>query len=257
MRFIGKDKIISVILFIVSFVAVICIWEVTARHNNPVLFPNISRVCEGLQNTVFAADTYQHLGASLQLISIAFLLSILIAFPTALLCFRHRLFAKTVLPYHNFIRYIPVPAFVPFCTAIFGVGDTVKIVLVFIGTYFQMLFLFINDFESVPKGYIESAETLGFRKVNLITQIIIRAAAPDILNSIRITFAWAWSYLLVAEVVNSIRGVGYLVLQSYRVLNMPRLIAYLFIIGIFGIVMDILFKHIRTLLCPHIKKGEK
>jgi len=150
MKLIRKGKITNAVIFIVSFLAIICIWELIARNSNPILFPNISGICKGLKNTVFSMDTYQHLSASFLLISIAFLLSIIIAFPTALLCFRHRLFSKVVLPYHNFIRYIPVPALVPFCTAIFGVEDTMKIVLVFIGTYFQMLFLFINDFENVP-----------------------------------------------------------------------------------------------------------
>ena len=248
-----KEKIKNIAIFLVSFVCFIFLWNYIAKFNNPILFPTSDRIFHEFKNIIVSINTYSHLFASFVLVLKAFLFSILIALPTALLCFKYKLFSKIILPYHEFIRYIPVPALVPFCAAILGVEDVTKIALVFIGTYFQMLFLFITDFESIPQGYFDSAKTLGIKGVNLTTKIILRAGASNLLDSIRITFAWAWSYLLVAEVVNSDKGIGYLILQSYRVLNMPRLISYLIIIGIFGIIMDGFLKFIRFKSCPYIK----
>ena len=249
----GKEKVKNIVIFLVSVVCLVFIWDFIAKFNNPILFPTSGSVFYEFKNAIFAINTYSHLLTSFVLVLKAFLFSILLALPTALLCFKYKLFSRIVLPYHEFIRYIPVPALVPFCTAIFGVEDITKIALVFIGTYFQMLFLFIANFKNIPKGFFDSAKTLGINGIHLTTKITLRAGASDLLDSIRITFAWSWSYLLVAEVVNSDRGIGYLVLQSYRVLNMPRLISYLIIIGIFGIIMDSFLKFIRLKFCPHIK----
>jgi len=248
-----KEKIKNITLFSVSFVCFVFLWNFIAQFNNPILFPTSKQVFNEFFNVIITGNTYSHLLASFVLVLKAFFCSVLFALPTALLCFKYRLLSKIILPYHEFVRYIPVPALVPFCTAILGVEDITKIALVFIGTYFQMLFLFITNFEGVSKGYVDSARTLGIKGVDLTTKIILRAGASDLLDSIRITFAWSWSYLLVAEVVNSDKGIGYLVLQSYRVLNMPRLISYLIIIGIFGIIMDSVLKFIRLKSCPYIK----
>ena len=248
-----KEKIKNIVIFLISFVGFVFLWNFIAMFNNPILFPTFKQVFNEFFNVIFTGNTYSHLLASFVLVLKAFLCSVLLALPMALLCFKYRLFSKIILPYHEFLRYIPVPALVPFCAAILGVEDITKIALVFIGTYFQMLFLFITDFENIPKGFFDSARTLGIKGVNLTTKIIIRAGAANLLKSIRITFAWSWSYLLVAEVVNSDKGIGYLVLQSYRVLNMPRLISYLIIIGIFGLIMDGFLKFVRLKLCPYIE----
>ena len=248
-----KNAIKNIIIFLLSLGCFVVLWDRIAGFYDPKLFPKSGRILTDLINVVLLPNTYSHLWASFGLVLQAFLLSILIALPTALLCFNYRLFSKIILPYHEFIRYIPVPALVPFCAAILGVGDSTKIVLVFIGTYFQMLFLFISNLESITKGFFDTAKTLGIKGIDLTRKITLRAAAPDLLDSIRVTFAWSWSYLLVAEVVNSNKGIGYAVMQSYRALNMPRLISYILIIGIFGIIMDWLLKTVRSKLCPYIK----
>jgi len=249
-----KINIKKGILILGSLICLLFLWNFIAQFYNPKLFPKVQNIFAAFKGVVVSKETYLNLFASFALVLRGFILSIIIAFPVSIICFKSQLFSKIIIPYHEFIRYIPVPAFVPLCAAIFGIGDLTKVMLVFIGTYFQVLFMFIADFEVASKGYEESAKTLGLKGIDLILKINIPSSLPGILDSIRITFAWAWSYLLVAEVVNSQYGIGYLVLQSYRVLNMPRLISYLIIIGFFGLFMDYLFKAIRIKICPYLTK---
>lgn len=247
-----KSKII--LFFILSLISFFLIWDLISNLYNPILFPKTQIVFKKFIIVLTSSDTYSNLWASIILVMEGFLLSIIIAFPVSILSFKSKIFSNIAIPYHEFMRYIPVPALVPVCLVIFGVGDFTKIILVFIGTYFQVLFLFISDFKISSKGYEESAKTLGLKGVNLVLKINIPASLPRLLDSLRISFAWAWSYLLVAEVINSEKGIGYLVLQSYRVLDMPRLISYLIIIGLFGLLMDFIFKFIRLKSCPYIIK---
>lgn len=235
---------------VISFLIILIIWEITALVIRSPLFPSVINVIRAFFKVSIDVSLYTHLFASIVLVCKGFLLSVTLALPTALICYRNPMISKIILPSHEFIRYIPVPAFVPLCAALFGVGDLTKIVLIFIGTYFQQLFIFISDLNTPKKELEESARTLGISGLKMIYKVTLPASLPFLLNTIRITFAWAWSYLLVAEVINARRGIGYLVLQSYRVLNMQRLVALLIVIGLFGVVVDTILRHFRKIMCP-------
>jgi NitT/TauT family transport system permease protein len=217
---------------------------------NSPLVPVPTAVVASLWEVVREGAVYGHLLASVLRVSEAFVASVVIALPVAVACDRIPLASMLIVPSHEFVRYIPVPAFVPLATALFGVDDAAKVVVIFIGTYFQLLFLFTGDLSGVPKEIEDTGRTLGVRGIWLLVRVVLPACLPRLLDSARITFAWAWSYLLVAEVVNARRGIGYLVLQSYRVLNMNRLVALLVVIGVFGVVTDALFKYITRRACP-------
>jgi len=238
-------------------ILVIAIWDGVAHITNSPLMPTARNIGKVLPKVIINKDTYLHLIASIILVLKGFGLSIIIALPTSILCFRLKIYSRIVLPSHEFIRYIPVPAFVPLCAVLFGIGDLTKVILIFIGTYFQLVFIFISDFLTTPKEFEESARTLGLKGLKLIYKITIPASLSNLLNTVRITFAWAWSYLLVAEVVNATRGIGYLVIQSYRVLNMERLVVLLIVIGIFGILTDNILKFARITICPWLKNDKK
>lgn len=233
-----------------SIALVVILWDLTARFQDNPLLPAPRSVLTTLIYTVADLGVYLHLLASIKIVGIGYLLSLILALPAALLCSRIKPIANILLPSHEFIRYIPVPAFVPLAAAFFGIGDLTKVSLIFVGTYFQLIFLFIGDLSAIPHEIEESARTLGLKHFRLLYKITIPAALYNLLNTARITFAWAWSYLLVAEVVNARRGIGYLVLQAYRVLNMERLIALLVLIGLFGIVVDSLFRLLTRVSCP-------
>jgi NitT/TauT family transport system permease protein len=233
----------------VSGLTAILLWQVIALLLDSPLFPAAEGVVEALFIQLNSAELYQHLLASIGVVVAGYALSVAAALPLAVVCFRSERIGAFLLPAHEFIRYIPVPAFVPLIAALMGIGDATKVSLIFIGTYFQVLFLYIVDLKMVPEEIEQSARTLGVGGARMITQVTLPAALPRLIDTSRVTFAWAWSYLLVAEVVNAERGVGFLVLQSYRVLNMSRLVALLVVIGIFGLAVDQLFRAFRNRIC--------
>ncbi len=212
-------------------------------------------VAISLRTLLLSSELYTHMFASILRVLEGYVLSVLLALPIAFLCSKSRNLRERLLPLHDFIRYIPVPAFVPLCAVIFGVGDLTKVSLIFIGTYFQVVFMFIADIAAVPRQIEESARCLGLHGPKLWSKVIFRASLPGMLESARIAFAWAWSYLLVAEVVNARRGIGYLVLQAYRVLAMDRMLAIIVIIGLYGMASDYIFRKFNAWLCPWVQGG--
>lgn len=226
-----------------SCVGVVVLWLAIDQLLDPRdLIPSPLAVVQSLLRATIQLETWSNLAASVALVLVGFLLSVVLALPAAALWERSTLLMNWTRPVHEFLRYIPVPTFVPLFALLLGVGHSTKIALIFVGTYFQLIFMYLEAFLGVPKEYEEVAKTLGRRGLRQFYSVHLPAALPLLLDQTRIAFGWAWSYLLVAEVVNSNRGIGFLVLQAYRQFDLAHMMALMIVIGAFGLCADGLFR---------------
>lgn len=147
-----------------------------------------------------------------------------------------------VEPLNNFIRYLPVVAFIPLCIMWVGIGDASKIIVIFIGTYFQLVLMIAAQVHDIHKEYIEMALTHGASRREIIVYVVIPSSLPGIFDSLRIAMAWAWSYLVVAELIAADIGIGFKIMQGLRFLKSDQVIAAMIVLGILGLFFDICFK---------------
>ena len=150
-------------------------------------------------------------------------------------------------PLIDFIRYLPVPALVPLTLIWLGIGEGSKIALLWIGTFFQLVLLVADDARRVPKEFIETGRTLGASDRALMKDVLLRAMLPNMVDSLRITLGWCWTYLIVAEIVASNSGIGYELWTARRYGKTPEVFAGILTIGVIGLVSDqaIRFLHRR------------
>ena len=141
-------------------------------------------------------------------------------------------------PLIDFIRYLPVPALVPLTLIWLGIGEGSKIALLWIGTFFQLVLLVADDARRVPKEFIETGRTLGAGDRALMTDVLVPAMLPNMVDSLRITLGWCWTYLIVAEIVASNSGIGYELWTARRYGKTPEVFAGILTIGIIGLVSD-------------------
>lgn len=217
---------------------------------SPPLVPSPLEVFLALTGLAKNISFYRHLSSSIGLVALGYVLSVGLALPLAIGCSRSRAVAGAVLPFHEFVRYVPVAGFVPLLAAVVGIGSETRTAIIFIGTYFQVLFLYIADLSQVPRDLEDSGRTLGLQGSKLIRFVTLPDSLPRLLDSSRVTFAWAWSYLLVAEVISARYGVGFMILQAYRVLRMDLLVALLVVTGVFGLAADAIFRVAKRAACP-------
>lgn len=189
-----------------------------------------------------------HLLPSIVRVTGAFLLSVVIAFPLGVASGQIPRLEKLIHPLFGFTRYLPVASLVPLCILWFGVGDAQKIAVITIGVVFQLVLLLAYDSASVPKDLIEAGRTFGLKRKEIIRRIVIPSAMPDIWDHLRISAGWAWSYLVLAELVAGNRGVGYFVVQSQRYLQTDHVFAGILFIGILGVITDVIFRVSATRL---------
>ena len=178
------------------------------------------------------------IGISVARVWIAFLASAVIAIPLGILMSSYRAIGAFCEPLIDFVRYLPVPALVPLTLIWLGIGENSKIALLWIGTFFQLVLLIADDARRVPKEFIETGRTLGARDGALMKDILFPAMLPNMVDSLRITLGWCWTYLQVAEIVASNSGIGYELWTARRYGKTPEVFAGILTIGIIGLVTD-------------------
>jgi len=197
---------------------------------------------------------HESLGHSIRTIFWGFVISSIFGVPIGILCGTYRFFAKLQEPFIEFFRYLPAPAFGALCVAIMGIDDPPKIAIIFIGTFFQQVLVIGNTVRKVDPALIEAAQTLGSKGWKLLTRVVIPASIADIYTDMRILLGWAWTYLIVAEVVGTMSGITYFINQQARYRHFDNVYAAIGMIGIIGLTCDIVFAWLGTVIFPWKRK---
>lgn len=186
------------------------------------------------ENAGYLAD----IGISVVRVWIAFLASAVVAIPLGILMSSYRGVGAFSEPLVDFVRYLPVPALVPLTLIWLGIGEESKVALLWIGTFFQLVLLIADDARRVPKEFVETGRTLGARDFPLMKDVLFPAMLPNMVDSLRITLGWCWTYLIVAEIVASSSGIGYELWTARRYGKTPEVFAGILTIGVIGLVSD-------------------
>ena len=193
---------------------------------------------------------HESLGHSIRTIVWGFLISSMVGVPLGILCGSYRFFSRLQEPFIEFFRYLPAPAFGALAVAILGINDGPKIAIIFIGTFFQQVLVISNTVRKVDPALIEAAQTLGASRFKLVRRVIVPAAISDIYTDMRILLGWAWTYLIVAEVVGTMSGITYFINQQARYRNFDNVYAAIAMIGIIGFTSDLVLASLGRVLFP-------
>jgi len=183
-------------------------------------------------------------------IGMGFLLSAVLAIPIGILMGAYKTAEAAHEPFVGFVRYVPVPALIPLVMVTAGIGEPAKILLIFIGTYFQMVLVVADVTRDVPKDLLSAARTLGANKFQLLFNVLLPATLPGIMDTCRTMIGWAWTYLVIAEVVATDSGLGYGLILAQRFMRADELYVGIFTLGLLGIATDMIFKILKPRLLP-------
>jgi NitT/TauT family transport system permease protein len=120
--------------------------------------------------------------------------------------------------------------------------------LIWLGTFFQLVLMVADETRRVPYELLQVSYTLGAKRREVVRLVMWRAAMPGIFDALRLCNGWAWTYLVVAELVAADEGLGYRVLKFSRFLQTPKIWVYLLLLGIIGLGLDMLFRTLNRTL---------
>jgi NitT/TauT family transport system permease protein len=214
-------------------------WAVTAVGLvRPLFLPSPARVLSRLRDLAAGGQLAADLSVSIYRIMVGFLISTVIAVPVGVLIGSYRVWEAIVEPFVDFIRYMPVVAFVPLTILWAGTSDAQKFLIIFIGTFFQQVLLVMDNVKSVPLDFVNVGRTLEMPERQILSRIILPYAMPGIWDSLRISLGWAWTWLVVAELVAATSGLGYRITTAQRFFQTDTIFGYLLVLGILGLATD-------------------
>jgi NitT/TauT family transport system permease protein len=222
---------------------------------DPVFLPGPLQVLTRLGSWMLEDDLWGDTIISMYRVMAGFVLSAVFALPLGLLIGAFKPIEAILEPLTDFVRYMPAVAFIPLVMLWLGIGESAKISIIFIGTFFQMVLMVAENVRLVPKAQIEAAQTMGADRGEIVQLVLLQSAKPAILDTLRLTMGWAWTYLVVAELVAANSGLGYSILKAQRFLKTDTIFGGIILIGLIGLLMDQAFRwlHRRSFPWLHSK----
>ncbi len=212
--------------------------------------PRPDEVWTAFVRVVSDGSLFEHMQVSLTEIYIAFFLSSIIAVPLGIFMGSFRIVAAAIEPIVNFMRYLPVTALIPLLILWIGIGIEEKIAVIFLGTFFQQIVLCADVSANVSDELYNVSYTLGVNRRQVIYRVMLPATLPGVMDTLRVTMGWAWTFLVVAELVAASAGLGYMILQAMRGLHPATIFVGIFTIGILGLITDQAFKLAKRWFLP-------
>ena len=237
-------------LAVAGFITAFLAWWITSLsgHFDPIFVPSPEVVAQTAIGLLQDSTLWNDIGTSFMRVVIGFVISAVIAIPIGLFAGTFRPVEALVQPLTEFIRYIPVPALIPILMVLFGIGETPKWMLIFVGTYFQLVLMVADEVRRIPLPLVQVAQTLGATSSEIVNRVLWRAAMPGIFDALRLCHGWAWTYVVVAELVAANEGLGFRILKFSRFLQTPKIWVYLILLGVIGLALDIAFRRLNARL---------
>ncbi len=238
-----------------AFVLILVAWTVAAIVvDNPSFVPTPLAVLQAWFDMFSTQGFLADVGWSTFRIVGGFFLAAVLAVPLGLLMGSFEVVRALFQPPINAIRYMPASAFIPLLILFQGLGETEKLTVIWIGVFFQLVLMVMDVAQRVPMEMLNVAYTLGASRWNVFRRVFLPATLPEVVDALRITMGWAWTYLIVAELVAATAGIGYVILVSERFLRADRIIAAILTIGVLGLVTDLLFGLFSRWSFPYVEK---
>ncbi|KJV08974.1 ABC transporter permease [Elstera litoralis] len=177
-----------------------------------------------------------------------FVLAALVAVPLGILMGAYKAVEAFFEPFVSFARYLPASAFVPLLILWAGIGETQKLLVIFIGSVFQIVLMVAVAVGQTRRDLVEAAYTLGAGDRGVLARVLIPANAPEIAEILRLVLGWAWTYVIVAELIGSSSGIGHMIVDSQALLATGQIIFGIIIIGLIGLISDFLVRALNRKL---------
>jgi len=177
-------------------------------------------------------------GESLRVVFYGFLVACLIGLPLALLAGTFSFFSRLFEPFADFFRYMPAPAFSTVLIAVFDLALAPKVALVVLGTLPHLILMVANTTRMVDGSLLDAAQTLGAKNQRLVNRVVIPAILPSLYNDLRILLGWAWTWLVIAELIGAKSGLTEIIDTQGRRFNFEHVYPIIFLIGLTGFLTD-------------------
>ena len=247
----------SVLLGLVPIIAIFLLWWVfTAgaaeeRTIAPTILPSPVEVSQSVPELVSGRDLFHHIRASVQRVVLSFLLSLVVVIPIGILMGAFGSVRALFNPVSTASGYIPIATLVPLTMSWFGIDELQKIMFLAMAFGIYLLPLVVKSIESVPEIYLRTSYTLGASRLDAVRKVLIPIALPELWHAMRLAFGVGWTYIVLAEVVVMVDGLGFLIQNSFRRGPREHIYLVILVITLIAWAADLAWQQLGKVLFPY------
>jgi ABC-type nitrate/sulfonate/bicarbonate transport system permease component len=233
------------------------VWHLGSLHiANPVLLPSPLAVADSLRQLALDGELAEQALISLQRLAVSFGLAAAIGIPVGLAMGFSRLVHDLVDPLVELLRPISGIAWIPLGMFILGVGEELPVAIMFYGALFPFLINTIAGVRSTDRRLVQAAQTLGVGRGTILRHVVLPAALPNILVGARLAAGAAWMSMVAAELIGAPSGLGFAIEWYRELLMTPKMLSFVFLVGLLGYLVDRLLRGAQRRLTPWIDLAE-
>jgi NitT/TauT family transport system permease protein len=244
----GRTSYLAIAIFVFAVLGTIWYAASTTGFVKPIFLPGPLSVWNRMVELAADGTLWVDTGISLYRMLMGFTIASVLAIPVGVLIGCFKPWEAAIEPLVDFVRYMPVVAFMPLTILWAGTSDGQKFLVIWIGTFFQQVLLVRDNVKRVSPDFVGLGRTLGMSELQIVTKIVVPSSLPGIWDTLRISLGWAWTWLVLAELVAATSGLGYRITVSQRYFQTQTIIGYILFLGILGLVTDQTMKILERVL---------
>lgn len=186
--------------------------------------------------------------ASFWRVTAGFFLAALVAIPLGIFMGSYPPIRAAIEPVSNPLRYLPISAVTGIFMLLFGIGDTMKIMFLFVGSVVYLLPIVVECVAGVDQVFLDTALTLGAKPRHIIWRVLVPGAWPGIFEACRVIYGIGWTYVILAELVNAEYGLGHLITIAYKRAHIDWAYALVFVVLLLGVGTNEIFRQLQKQL---------
>ena len=236
-----EKKPIDYIILVLSPILFILLWQLACNLEwvNKSIIPSPQRVINSFIRLLDTGKFQEHLLASIKRVALGFSFGTIAGILFGILLGISRKVDDALGVVFSILRSIPTIGLVPLLILWYGIGEESKVIVIAIATFWSVLLNTQHGISSTDKKFFEVAMMLEKDKFTVLSKIILPAALPSIFTGVRLGLSGAWKSVVAAEMIASVRGIGYMISYAREMSQPDVLFVGLLALGVIGLLLDI------------------
>jgi ABC-type nitrate/sulfonate/bicarbonate transport system permease component len=243
---------------VIGVALALALWEALAYvKDDPVILPTVQETARTFWEymgtrypAVLGPTLWQHALVSLARIIVGWGAGVVVGMVVGGLMASVPLLRYLFDPLIESIRPLPALAFIPLFIVWFGIGETAKFLLIFVGVIPIMIIATIAALDAVPEELVQAGRSLGGSPTWVLLTVRLRSALPSIITGMRLAMGGAWTSIVAVELIAATSGLGYLINNAGLNLQTPLVLSGIVTISILGIFLDALLRLFQRCIDP-------
>ncbi|HBY57185.1 MAG TPA: ABC transporter permease [Candidatus Atribacteria bacterium] len=246
-----RYKIFKLKWEIIPIITFLGIWEIIARLNlipGQFFFPPFSVVLTEFWHLTISGVLGSNFVSSLIRVLIGFFAGSITGLFIGIIMGWNNLVNRSLNPIISLIYPIPALGWLPLLMLWFGIGEILPITIIFICSFFPILYNTVTGIKNVDKNYIFVARILGASDLKILSTVVIPLALPNIFTGLRLESGMAWRVIIAAEMVAIPTGIGALMMKAESLIRIDIIIVCLIVLGVMCLSFEKFFAFLENKL---------